>query len=523
MPVQIPLKETIFSIWNKNYERQGLNCDFKPIFAQYIGIPDTEENYNDILATLSEKISQNPKKAILFDGQIQMIADFDLLNFVKQDLLTLDVFNLSPADIVMFIDSRENSNFITALQYVINLACRQENFQNESIRNNFICTMLLYIFSYVKDMKFENTETCKCIYYGDINRTEIYFLILLAKMGFDVLYLNPLRDNNFSEVDSDCLSVKNLCKSICPIESFSSRANKGKVISTANSITIQLERQIESQLYDGSGMFKPWQYRSGTTKSVFLNGNLIDLEQNLYQPAKLREGFSVNGLEVSVPHFFMIINGEDKNVNYYKKIVNMCKNSPKSKFITSYLLGDTSLYTCPPEKKSEMAFCQNGEGAFDIQAIKNLSFYPYEAYDDEPQNFFLNKINEVILNSNIFLSPLNSSQERIDFLWLCLSLPMDFFDLVNNFDFTGDVPKIIIFLENRNSISEKSCQLLALFSVIGFDIIVFSPSGMSKISSKINPMYFNTIMLDNLKTDAVANNYISAQKESFLEKILSIL
>lgn len=521
MQAQIPLKEAIFSIWNKNYERQGLNNNFKPLFAQYIGIPDTEENYNNVLATLSEKISQNPNKAIIFDGQIQMIADFDLLNSVKQDLLTLDVFNLSSSDIVMFSDSKENSNFITALQYVIKLACRQENFQNTSIRNNFICTMLLHVFSYIKDMKFEDSETCKCIYYGDINKTEIYFLILLAKMGFDVLYLNPLRDNDFSKIDSDNLSVKNTYKFICPIESFATRVNKGEAISVTNSITLQLEREIENELYDGSGMFKPWQYRNGTTKSILLNGNLIDLEQNIDQPAKFRRGFSVNGSEVSVPHLFMLINGEDRDVNKYKKFINKCKNSPKTKFTINPKFAD-NFYYHSPEQKSEMAFCLNGNGTFDIQSVKELSFYSFKEYDEEPQNFYLNKVNEIILNSDIFVSNLNSSQEKINFLSLCLSLPIEFFDLINNFDFTGDIPKIVIFLEGRDVLSEKSCQILGLFSVIGFDIIIFAPSGMNKISSKINPAYFSTIMLDNLNTETRANDYYSMQKESFLEKILSI-
>ena len=515
MPAQISLKEAVFSIWNKNYERQGFNNNFKPLFVQYIGVPDTEEDYNNILATLFEKISQNPNKAILFDGQIQMKANLDLLSSVKQDLLNMDVFNLSSNDIVMFSDSNANNNFIIALQYVINLACKQENFQNDSIRNNFICTMLLHIFSYIKDMEFEGFETCKCIYYGDINRTEIYFLILLSKMGFDVLYLNPLRNNDFQKIDSDFLSNQIQYKSISPIESFFERAKKGKAISKIDSITLQLERQIENELYNGEIIFKPWQFRKGNTSSILFNGNLIDLEQNINQPAKVRNGFSVSNLKVSVPHFFMVINGISKDISEYKKIVKMCRDSSKAYFTSETLF---SFDKWEDFQRSEVVFCQKGDGTFDVKSVQQLSFFPFKNYDEEIQEFFINKINETILDISFYKNTLDSSQKRIDFLELCLNMPEDFFELVNNFDFTGDIPKIIIFLEKKNILPLNFILLLGLFSHIGFDIIIFSPSGMNGINKEINPSQYNDIRFEDMKYDISLSDIIIS-KEGFFNKI----
>ena len=40
--------------------------------------------------------------------------------------------------------------FLNAFEYVVNLAIRQENFLNDSVKNNFICKLLLYAHLYTE-------------------------------------------------------------------------------------------------------------------------------------------------------------------------------------------------------------------------------------------------------------------------------------------------------------------------------------------------------------------------------------
>ena len=39
------------------------------------------------------------------------------------------------------------------------------------------------------------------LFYGEIKKHEIYFLIFLSKLGCDVIYINSLSDTDFTKID----------------------------------------------------------------------------------------------------------------------------------------------------------------------------------------------------------------------------------------------------------------------------------------------------------------------------------
>ena len=74
------------------------------------------------------------------------------------------------------------------------------------MRNNFITKLIVWTYTYAKNIKYDSSINPKCIYYGNIERHEIYFLIMLYKMGYDVIYINPLKEEFWSEIEEDRLS-----------------------------------------------------------------------------------------------------------------------------------------------------------------------------------------------------------------------------------------------------------------------------------------------------------------------------
>lgn len=513
------LQKIIFSLWKKNYERTGLGEIFKPVFIRYIGIPNTENEYNNILKTILNFSNTYTKNTIVFEGPINSSMNFDLLMAIKQNLETINISNLNYDDFIMFSDKEVNNCFINALQYTINLAINNENFKNRSIRNNFICELLLYFYDYISTLEFSNYETCKCIFYGSITKNQAYFLICLYKMGFDIIYINPIKDEYFNLIDIDNLSLLKQYKQLSQLISLQDRCQKGTVIDRIESVTLQVEQQLEQELYDGTNFFKPWQYRDGYTNSILFNGNLIDLEQNINQPSKLRQGFFVKGKKVNIPHFFMIINGENEDINEYIKILNICQNNDKYKLILHGNFAD-ELKIWSPEQKSQVVFCQNGQKTFDINAIKNLEFYKFSNYNNDVQDFYLNKINEILQNNSMFVNQIDNPSKKIEFLNLFLNINEEIFEMISNFDFTNDIPKLIIFLEDKDKLTEKSCIILGLLSVIGFDIIIFSPAGMSGIAKYIQENNYTNIMLDNMNYKSKFSNYQYKKKNNFFYGIL---
>ena len=187
--MSLSLQQIPFELWRRKSERKGICPQFKPVFTSYIGV-ENQVKYNDVLATIHSKIQDDPRHTIFFDGEILLDADFNFINAIKNELANMDVTHLSKQDITLFENSDLNHVFLNAFEYVVNLAIRQEIFLNDSVRNNFICKLLLYAHLYIQNLDYSELDfhANHCFYYGDISRHDIYFLILLYIMGFDAFY-----------------------------------------------------------------------------------------------------------------------------------------------------------------------------------------------------------------------------------------------------------------------------------------------------------------------------------------------
>ena len=492
--MSMSLKNACFDLWRTNFERKGIRDRFVPVFTRYIGVENTNE-YDDVLKTLITKAEEDKEHSIYFDNQIPMTAEFGLINSVKAELATMDVRQISKQDIVLFEDLELNKFFLESLEYVVNLALSQETFMNDSVRNYFICKLILYAYLHIHKLKFENNKTNKCIYYGNIAKHDIYFLILLYRMTFDVIYINPLKEEYWEQIDRDKLSSLHKNKQILPVNSLAERLREGRVIEANQSMTLQFEQQIENELFTNSGVYKPWQFRNGNTQAIFFNSTIIDVEMNIYEPAKVRQGFKVNGKTVSVPHFFFEVEGEYKNMDDYAKIVNKCINAPNTLVLTDN--GESMITNRQSaEAKYQLMFCQLSDGSFNTEEIKRLPFYAFAPYNDATEDFLLNKINETIRDKSLFKDPIDTKEEIIDFGMLILSLDKKIIRLIDNFDFTNDIPKLVMFLDNETELTKDACYVLAFLNTIGFDIIIFTPAGLSSLNTHIEESRFNSIRLD---------------------------
>ena len=79
-------------------------------------------------------------------------------------------------------------------------------------------------------------------------------------------------------------------------------------------------------------MYKPWQFRKGFTKSVLLDTILEDIYIYWNEPAKLRPGFKVEDMVVTVPSIFYKIDGQYCSIAENQKILKHCLNAPNTLF-----------------------------------------------------------------------------------------------------------------------------------------------------------------------------------------------
>lgn len=513
----ISLKNNLFELWKTNYLRRGIQSEFKPSFIRYIGV-EKQEEYNSVLKTLVSKSEEDKEYTIYFDNQIPFVADFDFLTFIKKELEAMNVRKLSNEDIKIFQDITLNQLFLDSLEYTVNKAIDNENFFSNNVRNDFVCKMLLFSYYYISKLNYSDTYTNKCIYYGNITKHEIYFLLLLYKMGFDVLYINPLKEDTtiWETIDTEKLSTLYKEKQILPVKTLKDRVSKGDIIQLNSSITLSLENQIESSLFT-NGIYKPWQFKDGYTKSLFTKGTIIDIEQNWTAPAKVRAGFKVEDKIVTIPNLFYEIEGEYKDLKEYKQLVNFCSQSEQTFVINNgeKLIRQNSL---DKNKKFELMFCFLSDGTFNKEDIKKLDFYNFSLYNDLTEDFILDKINETIKDKSLFVDQLNTNEKIIDFVWNILLLKDEIVQLIDSFDFVNDIPKLTIFLNEKTVLSKEDCYVLGFLNKIGIDIIVFSPAGLSDIQSYISTDVFSLIRLEKMNYEENYNNLKTLKKEGLFKR-----
>jgi len=515
--VSISLKNACFQIWNTKYERKGIQSEFKPIFTRYIGVENIEE-YDDVLKTMVTKFEEHHDKAIFFDGEIPL-GDARIVSYFSEQLQSVDVSRITVEDVTLFDEKPELSQlYVDSLNYVLTLATEQEHFFNENIKRNFIKKLIVWSYHYLRNnsIVLEDSVNAKCLYYGEITRHEIYFLILLYRMTFDVIYVNPLKEEFWEEIDRDHLSVLHKNKQILPIETFKLRCQRGTVMERLESSTLQIERELESQLYT-NGVYKPWQFRKGTTDAVFLHSTLIDLETSIHEPAKVRTGFSVKGDVVRVPYFFQKIEGEHSDYGKYCALVQKCMQGDHVLFLSDR--GESILpKSLNRDDMLSLAFCMSGDGTCNLQKLKECPFYPLNRYKPEVQDLILQKINEVLADPHLFTCSFEK-EDRLKLIMLLLHLHERVIRLIDNFDFPNQVPKLVIFLEHEDGLSNEMQFLLGFFSKVGFDLVIFDPSGMCNLSL-LSSERMDVIRLETMKYEQTVEGLLKeAKRGGFLRKL----
>lgn len=497
------LQKLTYSMFKDRFHRRNNNNEFTPYFYRYIGVNDVN-NYDNILRTLVEKCNEHDELCIIFDNMLPLSGEMELIQYIYNELNTMNINNIANEDINIFDNAEINSVFLQALNYVISLAIHKENFFNNNVRNNFITKLIVWGYTYLRNINFYGDINPKCIYYGTIDRHDIYFLIILYLMNFDVIYINPLKEEYWDDIDSDKLSscIKNM--NILSIESLKERANKGSVIENRETLTKQIQREVEAELFTDTGMFKPWQFRNGYTKSVLLDTILEDIYIYWNEPAKLRHGFKVEGDTVEVPCLFMKIDGVNNEEKDYEKLLKYCISSQNTLFFNNGNISNCGQVT---EEMYQLMFYQLSDGTYDIDEIKKLSIYKFGKYSEEVQNLLLRKFNDTILDKNIYVKPFDR-ETGLSLLVLVLSLSDKIVRLIDNFDFTANIPKIVIFLDEEDKISDSMLMLLGYLSNIGIDIVIFNPSGLLNISNILKSSRINTIRLEHMNYECKFKNLI---------------
>jgi len=84
-------------------------------------------------------------------------------------------------------------------------------------------------------------------------------------------------------------------------------------------------------------------------------------------------------------------------------------------------------------------------------------------------------------------------------IYVGLNIDKEILKILQKFDFTKDIPKIVVVDTIEDTFSKVECIQLLLFNLMGFDVIIYTPTGYKNLETHISPNAFETYNMNEYK------------------------
>ncbi|SUY64405.1 tellurium resistance protein [Clostridium sporogenes] len=138
------------------------------------------------------------------------------------------------------------------------------------------------------------------------------------------------------------------------------------------------------------------------------------------------------------------------------------------------------------------------------------------------QKTIIKKIND------IFELPLFKKEVTKEFklkiLMTILNIDKNLIELLQSFDFPFKIPKLIIYSKDENGFSDEDSIIITFLNLIGFDILIITPTGYNNIENQIPNKFYDIHQFEkiNLNLELPNLNNINKKKFSFFSKLFKI-
>lgn len=512
----------------KNFRHNPYVVTIPRYFYRFIGIKSSEEDYYEILYRIDRELKKFDNLYIRFDNGLDKNISLNTQNRLNEiwseitpssDMDTSYLISLMSDKGLMPVFSNAvlieqiKSYFKGLLDYYVKL--NNENL-HESIKLivNY-CAHWMGV--YMKDL-FSNFDYTginpKILFYGDITKEECFFLNLLSTLGCDILYYNPKNSGLFNEVDK----YNNFSKEILygmrmDIKPFPEGIRE-RVKTTAYSAKEELNKTIFSE---DSSFYRPWQFSDYSVKAVTLKTTYEEVNLWGKEKAMIRDGWKIENRRVYVPNVFAKVNGTHNDLDKYWKEVNELINQKNTIFYYKKL---PIIDVVPLEYgKYEYVYSKEAYSDFDVEKLLRAPWWKYKELRTGLQKTMAEKIKECCIHPLIMnIDDADERDFQVDIFSVLINLDLQFQQLLQGFDYPEEVPKIIIFNNEKNgNLSYEDCIMLSFMNSMGVDIIIYNPSGYTDIENFIYQELFDIHRLERISFNLEYKKY--SEKKGFFKSI----
>lgn len=509
----------------KGFSNNNDTLTYSQIAGIILGVPSDEFSYKE---WLYEVIYTDNSKVHLLSGQLDKQIDNQIFQGIQK---LFNIHNeqkgLSANRFVAFMQGnnllplKEYPNYYRYLTLkfidVINLFAQNHGDLLHADFRRVIVDCIKWGFNYLdKWLRLATSieDIPKVIWYGTPSKSEIYFLLLLYLMGIDLLIVNSDKQNPFDEIQGIKISTF-YYPNRCPIEPFPKEKPTRKS-TIARKATTEINNIINA---DGTLLLKPFQLRDYLPKSITLQTTYDEIHIIGKERAFVRPNFTIEKNSVDIPVIFAKVLGISTDRNQYWQ--NFYQLKENNSLVTIY-----QKLPLKPEVKGNQQFhyqFASTANGLDPKKIIQSNWWQHKEISKGMQLALAHAIKRYVEKTH-FLPQTNETQEDVKrYLFSqAMNVPTEIMKLIQQYDYAQEVPKILIYTNGTTeNLTRSDAALLLLLNELGFDIVIYNPTGQNDLELYIPDEKFDSHWLEEIsfeepfQADTLALKGTSALKSLF--------
>jgi hypothetical protein len=496
------------------------NIQIGQVLAKFLGIPiDSDEYYNQLFDYVT---SSETRLHLLNEESLNKNIDNQHFQSIQKVLNISQEQKLSINRFTAFLDGERllyKSN-IPAIHRKIREAMIStlELFnqrEKDGLKNHELRRVLVDVIKWsmnhlnpLLDTVDLQKEMPKFLWYGDMKRSQPYFVYYLVKLGCDVVIFHPEGKDVLSGFHDEEFFTHHYPNKHQAEPFPKERRNR------QTTVAYRASKEIETILnQEGSGLYKPWQLREYTPSSITLKTTYDELFILGKEIAMVRPGFEAENEQVKIPSLFAKIQGVSKNrKEYWDRIQNL------TEFEHSLLIRQLPFtWSSSNDFRFHYRNALGRDGLLNQEMMMQAHYWPYSFLPTGLQKGIANAIRRICEKPGLKSLPGESMEEVSIYLFSqAMFTPKEIIQLMEKFDYSQHVPKLIIYNnESRGMLSRSDAALILLLNQFGIDIIVYNPPGHNDIENFLHDSLYDTHWLDDVVFDLEYKEPFKLKKKFF--------
>ena len=438
-------------------------------FIRMRGVKDKLTYVNE-LYQLYQNLKTNGRKVLIIDGQIP-VPDTEELDKVRRRSYR-EVYELI-VDLAGNLPTCSRTELQRSIQRAFIRTIREAAKEEPNL--NRLTITAVYIICWIKRYQAQLFQGWKeteipCFFKMGPCATvqEAMFALFLSQLPVDVIVLSP-NLNETCMLKADTLLEITGNESL-PVMNFP-RQNGSVQMRTVAS---HAEQELTTMLYTDSGIYRNRQF--GEAETITLRTTYDEIFILWDQELKYRPNFSTGSHAANIPVIYAKISGveDGKTLPYWHKIKQL-KDRGDTLFINQMP------FIQPGETNKFQALATKGikNGKIRTREIKEDRLYPFGLLREEMQEHIFDKIQQMLDQRLIKGTFTNGTEFTV--LATVLNMKKELLRLIQGFDFTKKNPKIVVIHTRDQSPSLQDAIMLTFLNRLGFDIVMFVPTGYQTI------------------------------------------